>query len=76
MKKKTQIDTKRQVLKEDRDQKEMERFREHFGGGPDADRLAMTLKKLKLAYQEGRELVRRRSVKDHDITSESGLSDY
>lgn len=76
MQKKTQIDTKRQVLKEDRDQKEMERFREHFGGGPDADRLAMTLKKLKLAYQEGKDLVRRRSMKDHDVTSDSGLSDY
>ncbi|XP_060556244.1 uncharacterized protein LOC132716920 isoform X3 [Ruditapes philippinarum] len=74
--KKTQIDTKRKVLKEDRDQKEMERFREHFGGGPEADRLAMTLKKLKVAYQEGKDLVRRRSNKDHDLTSESGLSDY
>ncbi|XP_045193035.2 uncharacterized protein LOC123549203 isoform X2 [Mercenaria mercenaria] len=74
--KKSQIDTKRKVLKEDRDQKEMERFRQHFGGGPEADRLAMTLRKLKIAYQEGKELVRRRSTKDHDITSESGLSDY
>lgn len=74
--KKSQIDTKRKVLKEDRDQKEMERYKQHFGGGPEADRLALTLRKLKLAYQEGKELVRRKSTREHDITSESGQSDY
>ncbi|KAL4235195.1 hypothetical protein ACF0H5_006833 [Mactra antiquata] len=73
--KKSQIDTKRQVQREDREQKEMERFKQHFGSAPDADRLALTLRKLKIAYQEGRELVKRRNTKDFD-GSESGFSDY
>lgn len=76
LQKKSQIDTKRQVLKEDREQKEMEKYRQHFGGGPEADRLAMTLKKLKLAYQEGKTMMKRKqSVKEIDTASESGVSD-
>lgn len=73
MQRKSVIEVKRKVLDEDREQKEMERFRQTFGGGPEAERLAMTLKKLKLAYQEGKELVRRR--RDLDTGSESGASE-
>jgi len=72
----SQIDTKMKVLREDKDKKEMERFKQHFGGGPDADRLAMTLKKLKMAYQEGKTMMRRKSVKEFDAGSDSGISDY
>lgn len=76
LQKKSTIDSKRQVMKEDRDQKEMEKFRQHFGGGPEADRLALTLKKLKLAYQEGKTMMKRKqSVKEFEAGSESGLSD-
>lgn len=76
LQRKSQIDTKRQVIQEDREQKEMEKYRQHFGGGPEADRLALTLKKLKLAYQEGKTMMKRRqSTKEFDAGSESGVSD-
>ncbi|XP_052817487.1 dynactin subunit 1-like isoform X2 [Mya arenaria] len=72
----SQMDTKRKVRKEDKDKKEMERFKQHFGGVPEADRLALTLKKLKLAYQEGKTLMQRKTVKDYDAGSDSGISDF
>ncbi|WAR13457.1 hypothetical protein MAR_027637 [Mya arenaria] len=70
----SQMDTKRKVRKEDKDKKEMERFKQHFGGVPEADRLALTLKKLKLAYQEGKTLMQRKTVKDYDAGSDSGIT--
>ena len=63
------------VIKEDLEHKEMEKLRQHFGGGPEADRLAMTLKKLKTAYQEGKTLLKRRHTRDRDIDIES-VSNY
>ncbi|KAH3772809.1 dynactin subunit 1-like [Dreissena polymorpha] len=71
-----QLDSRRKVRRDDRDQREMERLRQHFGGGPDADRLAQTLKKLKLAYQEGKNMMRKKSPTAFDAGSESGFSDY
>ena len=74
--KKTQVDTKQQVLREDREQKEMDKYRQHFGGGADADRLALTLKKLKLAYQEGKTMMKRRqSTREFETASVSDVSD-
>lgn len=71
-----QLDSRRKVRRDDRDQREMERLRQHFGGGPDADRLAQTLKKLKLAYQEGKTMMRKKSPTAFDDDSEYGISDY
>lgn len=75
MERKSQIVRKRTaVMKEDQDHKEMEKLKLHFGGGPDADRLALTLKKLKSAYQEGKALLKRRHTRDLDIESISNYS--
>lgn len=75
MARKSQMDMKRTaVIKEDQEQKEMEKLRQHFAGGPDAERLAMTLKKLKSAYKEGKALLKRRHTRDLD-DSYSNISD-
>ena len=75
MARKSQMDMKRTaVIKEDQEQKEMEKLRQHFAGGPDAERLAMTLKKLKSAYKEGKALLKRRHTRDLD-DSYSNVSD-
>ena len=74
MERKTQLFKKRTaVIKEDHEHKEMEKLRQHFGG-PDADRLAMTLKKLKSAYQEGKALLKRRHTRDIEVESLSNFS--
>lgn len=54
----------------------MEKYKQHFGDSPEADRLALTLRKLKLAYQEGKTMMKRRqSTKEFETGSESGVSD-
>ena len=76
MERKSQIARKRTaVIKEDHEHKEMDKLRQHFGGGPEADRLATTLKKLKSAYQEGKAFLKRRPTRDIDIESVSNYSD-
>lgn len=73
MERKTQMIKKRTaVLKEDQEHQEMERLRQHFGGRPEADRLAMTLKKLKSAYKEGKALLKRRHLDVESISNYSG----
>ncbi|KAJ8303608.1 hypothetical protein KUTeg_020004 [Tegillarca granosa] len=49
------------TIETDRDKQEMRRLNQQFGGGPNAERMAQTLRKLQLAYQEGLNYSRRRT---------------
>ena len=77
LERKSVMDVRRKTnTKQDNEKKEMEVLKQQFGGGEEGERLAMTVRKLRMAQKEGRAFVRHRPVRDIDTGSESGMSDH
>ncbi|KAL3860832.1 hypothetical protein ACJMK2_010897 [Sinanodonta woodiana] len=66
----------RMPSKEDYEKKEMDRLRLYFADRPDADILAQTLKKLKMAYQEGKQLNKQETMERKKDSEESETKDF
>ncbi|KAK3608062.1 hypothetical protein CHS0354_031049 [Potamilus streckersoni] len=76
LRRKKDTETKRKMTsREDYEKKEMDRLRLYFAGRPDADILAQTLKKLQIAYQEGKKLNKRETMDRTKDSEENEIRD-